>query len=368
MTPLPPQFELSPSPDFETEPTPRRRLLPARVLLAVILLLLIMVLLALIPSLRARTITPFFNQLSGGSISETNTSGRVADVAGAPLSASITSTTTISTPRPTLDLDVAVVDAPGEMRWQIAYAGDERGPGSGCGYLSFWLTGADAERFDLLEKAEAHLTVYDGDFIFERYGPSPLSALRSRGEPRYYELPAGDPDCRRHRLAEAADYAGMAFVLTLQANEMPIHSYRGVLLPETLVFATATPTPPPAGPTPTPFPQVRVSGITNVRSGPGTLYPALGSTTAGATYAVVASNADRSWWQIDFSGQPGWIFASLTEATAVEGIAVAAVIPPAPVPLPTATPIPPRLCPRLRPRLICLSCFLTTELASLTLP
>ena len=98
---------------------------------------------------------------------------------------------------------------------------------------------------------------------------------------------------------------------------------------------TATPLPP----TPTPNPSVTVmaSDGANVRSGPGTVFEAVGYLAAGERAQVIGRYAD--WWQIDYVGQPAWIFGPIVAASDTEGVPELAP-PPTPV-LPAPPVIPP---------------------------
>lgn len=111
---------------------------------------------------------------------------------------------------------------------------------------------------------------------------------------------------------------------------------------------TATPEPPTATPQPaTPTsasasagPQAVPSRAMNVRGGPGTNFPVIGSAAAGSSYAITGKNEDGSWYQVCcFSGdQKGWLSASLVT---VQGDAAAiAVAEDIPTPEPTATTAP----------------------------
>jgi hypothetical protein len=83
----------------------------------------------------------------------------------------------------------------------------------------------------------------------------------------------------------------------------------------------------------------------NVRGGPGTNYNIIGAATSGQRYPVTGKNNDGSWWQIDFNGQPGWVFAELVTAQNVQAVAIAPNIP-APPPTNTPAPIPPTPVPQ----------------------
>ncbi len=106
----------------------------------------------------------------------------------------------------------------------------------------------------------------------------------------------------------------------------------------------ATPTPAPAEPTPTdtpvPAPRLTVTGtVANVRQGPGTNYPVIGSVTQGTNLDVTGKNPAGDWYQVCcVNGEPGWIFADLVQ---VENPELAAVVQDIPAPPPTPTPLPP---------------------------
>jgi len=119
--------------------------------------------------------------------------------------------------------------------------------------------------------------------------------------------------------------------------------------PPTPTEAPPTPTPEPSTPTPTPQPQIVVKdGGVNVRSGPSTAYPLLGSLEEGQEFEIVGRNQPSDWWQFCcLSGDQGWVYAELVDtAGPIGGVAVAASIPPppdTPTPSPpTATPVPTR--------------------------
>ena len=96
--------------------------------------------------------------------------------------------------------------------------------------------------------------------------------------------------------------------------------------------ATATST---ATPTPV-IPQVVASITVNVRSGPGTNYPVIGSLSPGNSLLVTGQNEQGTWWQVQpVEGSIGWVAASVVEARDVEDIPIAQAPPP---PKPT-TPV-----------------------------
>ena len=109
--------------------------------------------------------------------------------------------------------------------------------------------------------------------------------------------------------------------------------------PSATPIPTATPTDLPTV-TPTPvIPQVVSSIIVNIRSGPGTNYPVIGSLPPGNPLVAVGRNEQGNWWQVQLGeGAVGWVAGSVVEAKDVGGISVAQAPPP---PEPTATPVPP---------------------------
>lgn len=101
---------------------------------------------------------------------------------------------------------------------------------------------------------------------------------------------------------------------------------------------TAEPTvEPTAAPTAMPEATKLTAGQTvNVRSGPGTAYPAIGRLTAGQSYDVTGRNTAGDWLKFDYNGKDGWVTASLVT---VEGDVEVVQVAQAPA-LPTARPQP----------------------------
>jgi len=113
------------------------------------------------------------------------------------------------------------------------------------------------------------------------------------------------------------------------------------------------PAPPPAetptvAPSPTPPPaaaEIVTNDIINVRRGPGTNYELVGSAQVGTKFKATGKSPAGDWWQIDYNGQPGWVFGQLVTASGAEAVAVAQNIPAAP----TAAPAPPAAPPTNTP-------------------
>lgn len=68
---------------------------------------------------------------------------------------------------------------------------------------------------------------------------------------------------------------------------------------------------------------VTVNGEINVREGPGTTYEVAGAATLGQEFPVTGKNADGDWWQIDFNGQTGWLYAPFVTAANTENVPIA---------------------------------------------
>jgi hypothetical protein len=115
---------------------------------------------------------------------------------------------------------------------------------------------------------------------------------------------------------------------------------------ENPVEATATPAPTtaptepetPAAPT-TPIAVVEPA-VVNVRSGPGTNYPPLGTLISGQTCSITGRNQESTWWQLNCPGATsGWVLGDLLAvAGPLADVPVAEVAPP---PTPAPTPAPP---------------------------
>jgi len=109
---------------------------------------------------------------------------------------------------------------------------------------------------------------------------------------------------------------------------------------------TATPMPPTATLTPTPItPQVLAATTVNLRSGPGTNYPLVGTLTANSSATIIGRDAKGTWWQIQLAdGKMAWVATSVVKATHIDQVPIVqAPPPPTPAQPPTATrpPVPP---------------------------
>jgi uncharacterized protein YgiM (DUF1202 family) len=120
----------------------------------------------------------------------------------------------------------------------------------------------------------------------------------------------------------------------------PSPSPRPTTTPTVAATVTAWPT---DTATPRPEPAVRVSSSTaNVRSGPGTNYPAIGVLEQGDTVLVIATNVDGSWYNILLAeGTTGWLAASVAEPVDQEAMSLLTAALTIPAPPPTLTPFQP---------------------------
>jgi len=113
-----------------------------------------------------------------------------------------------------------------------------------------------------------------------------------------------------------------------------------ILLPtptdESSTADAVTETPPPTDAPSEPMLTVS-SEIINVRSGPGTDYPQIGTANGGEEFTLTGRNEVGDWWQVCcFAEQPGWIFGPLAEVEDADSVAIATDIPEAPVESPVA--------------------------------
>lgn len=80
----------------------------------------------------------------------------------------------------------------------------------------------------------------------------------------------------------------------------------------------------------------------NVRSGPGSAYPILGTANFGVEGAIIGRSADGLWWVTPVQGAPngqGWVSADFVQAFNTESVPVIQA-PPLPTPVPPPTPVP----------------------------
>jgi len=95
------------------------------------------------------------------------------------------------------------------------------------------------------------------------------------------------------------------------------------------------------------FASLNSNQIVNVRQGPNTPYPIVGTVEPGVTYRIAGKNQAQDWWQIELgNGVTGWVIGLLTSANSLangvavitdipappEQVAVAAAAPAAPAP------------------------------------
>jgi hypothetical protein len=120
-------------------------------------------------------------------------------------------------------------------------------------------------------------------------------------------------------------------------------------LPTETPLLTDTP-PPTATPEPTATdtptaPYVVANKAANLRSGPGTNYPLVGSAGAGRQYEITGRSPDGTWLEICcVKGAPAWVAKSVItvggDAASVQVAANIPTPPPSPTPKPTSPPAP----------------------------
>jgi curved DNA-binding protein CbpA/uncharacterized protein YraI len=106
---------------------------------------------------------------------------------------------------------------------------------------------------------------------------------------------------------------------------------------------TSMPTPAPSTATPVLAPYFTAAQALNVRAGPGTTHPIVGSLMAGENRDVIGTNQAGDWLQIVYKGRPSWVSASLVDLHSPASISIARNIPTPPslpLPLPPSTPTP----------------------------
>ncbi len=102
------------------------------------------------------------------------------------------------------------------------------------------------------------------------------------------------------------------------------------------------PTPAPATATPGPPTAIIIGQNVPIRRGPGLIYDEIGLANKGETYPITGLSVTGDWFQIDYKGQPGWVFLIQIEPAAdIEQIPIIEDIPPTPTFTPApATPTP----------------------------
>ena len=129
------------------------------------------------------------------------------------------------------------------------------------------------------------------------------------------------------------------------ATQPPAQSIAPTATPVQAAEAPPTATLPPTSTssptdTPEPKPMVAAGKQINVRGGPGTNYPVVGSMSNGEDALIVGKNDAGDWWQIRLSdGILGWVYNAIVSLKGdVAGVPLAANIP---TPPPTFTPAAP---------------------------
>ena len=109
-----------------------------------------------------------------------------------------------------------------------------------------------------------------------------------------------------------------------------------IQVPPTDTPVPSTPIPPTA--TPTPRPMIKINNDMNVRQGPGTNFPIIGTASPGQQHPITGKNPAGDWWEINYNDQAGWVYGPLVTATNAEHVRLAAQPTSTPRPRPTQTP------------------------------
>lgn len=80
--------------------------------------------------------------------------------------------------------------------------------------------------------------------------------------------------------------------------------------------------------TPVPEPVVLVERDMNVRGGPGTYYPIIGSARPGDQFPIIGRNQTSDWWRVRYKGSLAWIYAPLVTTANTEDTTISVFIPP----------------------------------------
>lgn len=91
-------------------------------------------------------------------------------------------------------------------------------------------------------------------------------------------------------------------------------------------------------------PQAVTNAGINVRSGPGTDYPLMGSWLAGTELELTGRNADNTWFRAPYYLGEGWMFAGLLDVSGDVNTLPVINVPPPPTAIPP-TAVPPTIAP-----------------------
>lgn len=135
----------------------------------------------------------------------------------------------------------------------------------------------------------------------------------SEGEEFVITGRSGDGEWWQIEFDDQTGWIYAPFVTAANAENVPI---AGDSMAETPAPADATDSVAPEAESPV----VTMVGDMNIREGPGTDYARIGGATEGEVYSVTGKSADGEWWQIDFDGESGWVYAQFVTAANVENV------------------------------------------------
>ena len=148
------------------------------------------------------------------------------------------------------------------------------------------------------------------------------------------------PSCQAtQRSSSGLSVEELAGTVTAMAS-LPLATATGApteIIPQATATITSSPTPC--------VPIVVANSPINVRSGPDTVYDAIGSLPQSGSAGVAGKSNDDLWWYIDFpaaAGGHGWVSTSVVTAYCIPSTLTSIAAPPLPTSMPTKIPKPPK--------------------------
>ncbi len=154
------------------------------------------------------------------------------------------------------------------------------------------------------------------------------------------QVPATQPP-EEERVSSDVNSVGTAVELTAGARLTEIAgSVTATFTPNPTLTFTPTSTLAPTSSAPTQCnPLVTANVVANVRSGPNTIYEAVGTLSQGQTANIVGRNDASTWWYIEYpvgSGRHGWISGTVVTSSCVPAVVQIVAAPPSPTSAPVA--------------------------------
>ena len=163
--------------------------------------------------------------------------------------------------------------------------------------------------------------------------PQPVASFAPMDTPGSTPAPRTDAPALRPLSSDTPTLATVPTVVDIPTD-----------IPTDTPIETPAPTDSSVPPTPTPAltpaptstgPLVYITRPMNLRGGPGTDYPVVGSADGGQSFPITGTNEQGDWWQIAVGDGVAWVYAPLASAEGSDGVPVVAA-----PPLPTQPPLP----------------------------